>query len=196
VRALSKRERRAIGIWLLALAAFAVIYFWPASSSQGSEPDRSLPQAEKILARLRRRAAGGPGRTESLKKATEELTRREKGLIQAETPAQAQAQLLQILRRIGQAQQPALSFRATEFGAPRAFGNHYGEVTLTVSVECGIEQIVNFLTDVANQPELIATTDLQFSQVTGKQKLVPARMTISAMVPRRLVPEQKGGAAF
>ena len=52
------------------------------------------------------------------------------------------------------------------------------------------------MADIGNQAELISVTDLQFTQVTGKQKLVPVRVTFTGIVPRRLVPEKKGGQAF
>jgi len=120
----------------------------------------------------------------------------EKGLIVADTAPLAQAQLSQIVRRVAQAQQPAIVFKATEFTAPRAFGDAYGEVQMAVSLECGIEQIVNFLSDMSNQPELVSVTEIQFGQVAGKLKLVPARIAFSGIVPRRLVPEKKGAAAF
>ncbi len=67
---------------------------------------------------------------------------------------------------------------------------------MSVNIECGIDQIVNLLADISNQPELVSVADLQFGQVLNKQKVVPVRITFTGIVPRKLVPEKKGGAGF
>lgn len=191
---LSRRDRNALTALALCATVFLAVYFWPSEDASPVGVVTSSPQAEKRVARLRKLAAAVPARQQILKKVDDELTAREKGMISAETAPQAQAQLLQIARRVAQAQQPPILFRGTEFQPPRPFGDAYGEVVMTVSFECGIEQIVNFLSDVSNQPELVAVSDVQFTQVSTKQKLVPARITFTGVVPRKLVPEKKAGA--
>jgi hypothetical protein len=155
-----------------------------------------VPQAEKRLKSLRRLAAAVPAREEIDRRFGGELAKREKGLIDAETPAQAQAQLLQIVRRVGQLQSPPLQMSGSEFSPVKPFGNAYGEVTVTISAECGIEQILNFMADLANQPELIATSSLQLGQAHPKKKTLPVRMTISGLVPKKLAPEKKSEVSF
>ena len=82
--------------------------------------------------------------------------------------------------------------RGTEFSQPRSFGDAYGEVAVSVSGECQIEQLVNLLADLANwQPQLLATSDLRIAAAKSKQKTVTVRMTVSGIVPKRLVPEKK-----
>jgi len=193
---LPQRDRRALALLGVCVLVFSGVYFWPSGSAATVDVSNSIPLEEKRLSKLRRAAASAPARDELLKKVEDELARREKGLIVADTAPLAQAQLSQIVRRVAQAQQPAIVFKATEFTAPRAFGDAYGEVQMAVSLECGIEQIVNFLSDMSNQPELVSVTEIQFGQVAGKLKLVPARIAFSGIVPRRLVPEKKGAAAF
>jgi hypothetical protein len=117
-------------------------------------------------------------------------------MLRAETAAQAQAQMLEIVRRVAKSQPETFQLRSTEFGAPRALGDFYGEVVLTVAVESPIEQLVTFLADLSNQPELVAVQEIQFSQASGKGKLIPARLTLTGIVPRQLAPQKKGGAAF
>lgn len=191
---LSRRDRNALGLLALCTVVFTAVYFWPSGDSGTVGAVTAIPQVEKRVTRLRRLAAAVPARQEILTKVDRELGAREKGVIQAETPAQAQAQLLQIARRVAQAQNPPVVFKGTEFAPPRAFGDAYGEVVMTVSIDGGIEQIVNFLSDISNQPELVAVSDLQLSQVSSKQKLVPARITFSGVVPRKLVPQRKESA--
>ncbi len=191
---LSRRDRNALAALGICAIVFGAVYFWPAEDSSTVGAVHSIPVEEKRVARLRRLAAAVPGRQEILKKVDLELAAREKGIIQAETAPQAQAQLLQIVRRVAQLQNPPVVFKGAEFAPPRPFGDAYGEVVMTVSLECGIEQVVNFLADISNQPELISISDLQINQVASKMKAVPVRATFTGVVPRKLVPEKKENA--
>ncbi len=193
---LSQRDRRALLILGISAAISLTVYFWPESGEAAVSVTQSVPAAEKRLKRLRELAGAVPAREEVHKKLSEELERREKALIVAETQAQAQAQLLQVIRRVTRGQSPPLELRGTEFGAVRPYGPHYGEVFLTLTLDCGIEQIVNLLADLGNQPEALATTDVTLGQARDRTKTIPARMTISALVPRKLVPGKKGEARF
>jgi len=190
--AISERDRRALILLGVALVVFAVVYFWPEPKAEGPRTSFSAPQAEKRLTRMSLQAAALPAREEMLKKAQDELSRREKGILVADTPAQAQAKLLETIRRVARAQQPPVLLRGGEFREIKPLGTAYGEVAVTVQVDAGIEQVLNLLADIGNQPELIALSDASFSQVSGKQKLVPVRMTVSGIVPRSLVPRKEG----
>ena len=119
----------------------------------------SIPAAEKRLLRLKQVSATVPGKEQVLQQVNAELAARESGLIQADTAAQAQAQVLQIVRRIAKAQNSPIDLRNTEIGPVKAFGDHYGEVAVSVNFESGIEQLINFLADLTAQKELIGTTD-------------------------------------
>jgi hypothetical protein len=190
---LSPRDRRALMFLVPALLVFVIVQFWPESSAE--VPSTFTPaQAEKRLASLRRIAAGLPEREQIRDKVRAELAAREAGLIEAETMAQAQARMLQVVRRVLSEQQPAVSFRAGEMGQPKPVGDHYVLTTVTVTLECGIEQAVNLLADLGAQPELIATQELQFGAATNAQKNVPLRLTLGALVPRKLLEDDKKNA--
>ncbi|NWF85202.1 MAG: hypothetical protein HXY18_15395 [Bryobacteraceae bacterium] len=192
---ISSRDRRALIILGISLVISGAVYFWPESQPETSRAAAfSVPQAEKRLERLSRQAAALPAREEMLKRAKEELGRREKGILAADTPAQAQARLLEVIRRVAKSQQPPLVLRGSEFRDVKPLGEAYGEVAVTVQIDAGIEQVLNLMADIGNQPELIALSDVSLSQVSGKQKLVPARITVSGVVPRSLVPARKEGA--
>lgn len=193
---LTSRDRRALALLALCAVVFTAVYFWPEQGAPVVGPDLSVEQMEQRLRRMRRMAASAPAREELLKKAQEELARREKGMIRADTPPQAQAQMLEIVRRVAKSQPETFQMRGAEFGAPRPFGDGYGEVVMTVIVESPIEQLITFLADVCNQPELVSVSEIQFSQAAGNRKLIPARLTLTAVVPRALVPQKKGGTAF
>ena len=127
-----------------------------------------------------------------LKQAAGELAEREKGLIPGDTAEQAQAQLLQIMRRVVRSQTPPLDIRQTDLGQPRAYGDAYARVTVSVSLECRIDELVNLLAALSAQPEAISTDEIRCGAANPKSKVMPVRLTVSGLVPRKLMPEKKG----
>ena len=119
---------------------------------------------------------------------------REKRLLQADTAAQAQAQVRQIVSRVARGQNPPVDIRASEFGAVKPLGTEYGEVPVTVTIECGIEQLLNIIAEMSSQPEMVAVNELRVYASNAKQKTTTVRLTVSAAVAKRLVPERKGAA--
>ena len=150
----------------------------------------SVPLAEKRLAKLRETVATVPGKEKIAKQVAAELATREKGMILADTAAQAQAQLLEIIRRVGKDE--GIDVRGAEEMKVRPLAEDYGEVVVAVSFSCRIEQFVNFMTDLANRPELIATSDIRVALGNPKEKTVVVRLGLSGVVPRKLAPEKKG----
>ncbi len=196
---INDRDRRALMI--LAGAVVVVGIMWIAttpSSAPGKvvTPIESADQVEKRLDRLRRTAATVPAKEEIYKQVSHELAEREKGMIVADTAAQAQARLLQIVRTVAQNQTPALEVRQVELGQPKTFGDAYGEVAVSITVECRTDQLVNFISFLSAQPELLSTEDIRFGLANMKQKSMPVRLTVAGIIPRKLVPEKKGGMAF
>ena len=145
------------------------------------------------LARLREAAATVPAKEAIFKKVSVGLAEREKGIVTAATAAQAQAQLIQIIRRLGAAEDPVVEIRSTELNPIRPFGDAYGEASAAVQIECRIDQLVNLLAALQTQPELVATNDLRVLSANAKEKTVAVRLTISGVVPRNLVPEKSLG---
>jgi hypothetical protein len=190
---ITPRDRRALvllGIAVIVmLAARLVMSRGPSAPTPGTASAGSIPLAEKRLAKMRQAAASLAGKQEVLKKAADDLAAREKGLIVAETAPQAQAQLLQAIRRIGNAE--GISVRGGEMGPVRTLGQDYGEVAVAVTFECRIEQLVNLLSAVANEPQLLATNSVRVSSANPKEKTVNVRLELAGAVPRRLAPERK-----
>jgi hypothetical protein len=191
------RDLRALAL-LGAAVLLAVLYVSNTSSSKvpalvsASQP-MTIPEAELMLARMRQSVALVPGKDEVLKQAAAELASREKALIVADTANQAQEQLLQIMRQVAAAGSPPLEYRSVELAAPRSFGDAYGEVTISLSFECRMEQLVQMLVDLSARPELVASTDMRVSGSNPKQKTVVVRLSVSGIVPKKLVPEKKAG---
>jgi type II secretion system (T2SS) protein M len=196
---LQPRDRRALQI-LAGVLPLALLYWLvtrtPATSTIVAAPVESLDRSERKLLNLRTALATVGGKEAQLKQASAELSDREKGLIPGDTANQAQAQLVQIMRRVAKEQAPPIDIRQVELGQPRAYGDAYGLVTVSVSMDCRPDEIVNLLATLTQQPEMIATDEIRFGTANPKSKNMLTRMTISGVVPRKLLPEKKGLGAF
>ena len=192
---LEKRDQRAL---LLLAAAAVVMLLLKLSTRSGPEVAEaatdSVEMAEKKLARLRQLAATVPGKEALLKQANEQLAAREAGIIQAGTAQQAQAQLLQVIRELGKKE--SFDARGGEFGPVSPLGADYGEVSVAVAFECGIDHFVNFLAALTSEKALLASSEMRISAANPKEKTVTVRLTLSGVIPRHLVPEKKGPSLF
>jgi len=148
---------------------------------------------ENQLARARQVAATVPAKTQVLKTVREQLQAREKGIMKFATAPQAQAHLLEVVRRISS--QDKIELRGGDFAAPAVLGGDYGQVQATITFETTIESFVNFLSDLSKESELIAPAEIHINAGNAKNKTVSVRMTLAGVVPKQLVPEKKGFAA-
>jgi hypothetical protein len=184
--------RRSLAFGGVSLILGLVIQYWPDSSTPAAPAAAadSVPLAEKRLANLRDIAATLPAKEDILAKANAALALRERGLLIADTAPQAQAQLIQIFREVGRAENPPVEIRSTEGFALRPLGDAYGEASVSVGLECRIDQLMNMLAAIAARPELVATSEMRISSANQKEKTIGVHITISGVVPRKLVPER------
>ena len=195
---LQPRDRRAL-TWLGVSAVLMLIWRFaiPSSDSSGVvTPQDSVDMAERRLAKLRRISATVPGKEALLTRVRGELKKREASLMPGDTAAQAQAQLLSVVQSVAKKQEPPIEIGQGAFTEPLPFGDAYGEVRLSLSFDCHMEQVVNFLAALTAQPEAVSTSEIAISAANPKQKTVSVRMTVCGLVPRRLVPARKGLASF
>ncbi len=189
---ISSRDRRALA--LLGVAVVLVLLYQAFSTDDATVAPVAqaggIDKAEKRLLKLRQAVAAVPARESALAGVKSALEGREKGLLRAETAAQAQAQLVQIARRVLRAQQPPVELRSVDPTPPKPFSDDYGEVGATVNFDGRIEQIVNLLADLGSQPELIGVQQMQMSMASGKEKRISVRLVLSALVERKLVPDK------
>ena len=192
---LEKRERALLlvagALAVLVAVRFAVGNSGPVVAEASVD---SVEMAEKKLVKLRQLAATVPGKEAVLKQANALLASKEVGVIQAETAQQAQAQLLQVIRALGKTE--GIDARGGEFGPVKPLGADYGEVSVSVAFECRIEQLVNFLADLTSEKQLLASSDVRISSSDTKEKTLGVRLSLSGVIPRKLVPEQKGPSLF
>ncbi len=191
-------DRRALLMLFGGLAFIAVLRFgvYGDRSTKVVAPSESVPLAESRLALRRRAAATVPGKEAVLKKEQAELAARETGILKADTAAQAQAQLMDVIHRIGAANGFDARGAETLGSDARPLGSDYGEVTVTETFTCQIEQLVNFLAALANEPEILATQEIHITAGNDKKKLIQVRLSLSGVVPRKLVPVKKGLSAL
>ena len=192
---ITQRDKRAL---ILLGMAVAVIFIYvvtapkdgPAVVAPAANRE-SIPAAEQRLTLIRQSVARVPGKETVLKAVADELAVREKNLIRADTAAQATDQLLQIVRAVARAQAPPVELRGIEMGQAGAYGDAYGEVTVSINTECRMEQLLNMMSDLSARKELVSTREIRIGAANQKEKTVVVRLTIAALVPRALVPKRK-----
>lgn len=188
-----KIDRRlliALGVMVIAVAIRFATYSGDSGPKVVAAVD-SIPAAEKRLQRVRELAATVPAEEGLLKQVTAELQAREKGLIQTDTAAQAQALLLDTIRRL--ATQNGFDARgADQFTEAKPLGDAYSMVSVTVTFTCAIEQLVNFLAMLDGQPEILSTNEINVTGTRDKNKAIQVRLTLSGVGPRKLLPAKKG----
>jgi hypothetical protein len=172
----------------VALTLILRLAFFGGSGVSVVEATGSIPMAEKRLARLRQLAATVPGKEDLVAHAKTELNDRERGVLQADTEAQAQAQLQEITQTV--ARSNGIDVRGSQGIGGQAIGDDYGEIWDTVAFTCGIEQLVNLLAALANQPQILATNEINVVGGSDKKKNIQVRLTVSALVPRKLIPKR------
>ncbi len=187
---LSPAIRRSLYLTLALMLAGVIVERLRDSEPTVVAPTETPARAEARLEQLRAAAATVPAKDEILKKAEADLASREKGLIVADTAPQAQAELIRIIRELGHGESPAVEIRNTDGFGIRPFGDSYGEATVSVTIDCRPDQLVNILAGLAARPELVSTNDLRITSANAKDKVVNVHLTVSGIVPRKLVPEK------
>ena len=188
--AIDKRLLILLGVMVVAVAIRFATYSGDGGANVVAAVD-SIPAAEKRLLRVREQAATIAAKEGLLKQVTSELQAREKGLIQADTAAQAQAMLLDTIRRLGS--QNGFDARgADQFTEAKPLGDAYAMVSVTVTFTCAIEQLVNFLAMLDGQPEILSTNEINVTGTRDKGKAIQVRLGLSGVGPRKLLPPKKG----
>jgi Tfp pilus assembly protein PilO len=151
----------------------------------------AIPIAENRLAALRVRAASVPAKEERLRHAQAELATREKGLLKADTKSQGQAQLIETVQAIARAN--GIEARGVERIGELVVNGDYGEVNVEVAFVCRIDQLVNLLASLADQPQIMAVNTLRVTGGNDKEKNIQVRLSVGALVARTMLPQKKGG---
>lgn len=185
------------GLGLLAgLAVILVLRFVVMSGdSTGTvvSAAESIDQAKKRLERIRQVAATVPGKETVMKAETDSVQMLEKGVFKTATESEARAQLLEMVNEV--AKTNGIQTRGMDEYHSKPVSNDYGEVTVSVSFNCDVVQLVNFLAGLASQDQILATNDIHISGGTDKKKILQVRVSVSGLVPRKLLAAEKKGLA-
>lgn len=192
---LTPRDRTALKLLAGAACLWALLQFviLPDNSSPSTKVVASSDQLRQRVAFLRQTVATLPVREALLKQMQADLADREHGTIQAGTAAEAQSELLQTAQRVGKANN--LDVRSGELAPPRAFGE-YGIVSASVSFDCHIEELLNFLADLTREQQLIVPSEEHITSGNAKEKTITVRMVLAGIVAKKLIPEKKGLGTF
>ena len=195
---IGERDKRALLMLAAAAAVFLPVWLFTRTPSPraGVAAVDSVDRSEKRLSNLRTALATVDGKEAVLKQAAAELEDREKGLLPGDTANQAQAHLLEIINRLAKQQIPPIEIRQAEFAQPRPYGDAYGLVAVAVTMDCRTDELLNLVAGLSQQPELIATEDFRTGNAHPKTKIMVTRITVTGIVPRKLVPDKKGPSAF
>jgi cell division protein FtsB len=191
---MNRRLLYAVLLVLSVLVGVKYAFFGDSGAPVVAAREDSIPAAERRLESLRKVAATVPAEEALYKKAAAELSAREVGLIKANTEEEARIALLELVQNTARVNQ--VEIRGNQEFREKVLSDDYGEVSVAVTFTCGIEQLVNLLAAIGNQPEILATNEIHISGGNDKNKNVQVRMVVSAAVPRKLLPEKKGLAAF
>ncbi|GEM_PF-405448 len=182
---LSERERKLLIALVPALVIAAFVYFWTEPSA-GAAPvvdtSAAIEVAKQRLDRARVTAALLPALQDKRKALESNLASVEKRFIVGETPAQSQAILSQIFRRIVRSQGASVEIRGMDIGSVEP-SNAYAEILVNVSFDCQIEGLINLLTDISAQPEALGWRDLRVVGTESKQKRLTGSMTFIGLTP-------------
>lgn len=192
---ITERERRLLIALVPVLLITLFVYYWTEPSTSAApvvaDTAAAIDIAQARLDRVRAVAATVPPLRDLKQKTGAELAQWEKRLVQADTPAQAQAQLLQIFRRVARQQGPTLEIRGSDLGTVQP-SNAYAEIALNVNIDCQVENLLNLLTDIASQPELLSWRDLRVTSQDNKQKRIMVSLTLLALAPAKLINRPAG----
>lgn len=153
-----------------------------------------IPAAEARLKRMREIAATVSARENQFKQATAELNEREKGILKADTAAQAQAILQERLHRVGLAN--GIDIRGLEDQKVKPLGNDYGQASVSVRFACNIDQLVNFMAALGNEPELFSTDEINITGTADAKKAIQVRLTLAGVVSKKVAQEKKAAGAL
>jgi len=192
---LQDRDKRAIKICAIVAVPGLIWLLWPSSTEEVKPVAQAIANSpaglEQQLQKLRTKEAQIPSKQGLLKQLEAQAGAREQGLIVADTLPQAQAILAQLVRQT--ARQEGFDLRGVVISQPAIYDGEYGQIAVQISAECRIEQVVNFLADLTKRQELVATEDLRINLYNAKEKTLQFYVTLSGLVPKRLVPEKRPG---
>ena len=176
-------------------SAAALCACWRTRTPDVVAASESVPMAGERLERCAQIAATVPGKRNGHERGRRpNCESREKGMLKAETSAQAQAQLQEMLHRLGQLN--GIDIRGMEDARMRLLGNDYGEASVTVRFSLPDRTTGESAGGAGSEPELVSTNQIQITGGPDKAKTIQVRLTLAGVVPKKLAQEKKSGSGL
>lgn len=188
VRSLSQRDRRALLALAVAAAMFLLLALVALPWMESAEKLRaSLPLKEKTLRKYRQMVVLAGPRETDWENLQNRLVEAERGLLDSRAPALASAEMQQLVKQL-MAQQ-GLEMRGADFLPARAIkaaDTTYTIAPLSLTFECTLDQLANFLLAARNSSKTLALDQLSTAAITPRperpQKRVSVRMVIRGLM--------------
>jgi hypothetical protein len=182
----------------LAVGLAAVVLLWLVMPSDKTPAvvaaTENIPAAEARLKKVREIVATVPALEQRAKQAQADLETREKGILKADTAAQAHAAIQDLLHRVGLAN--GIDIRGFEDQRVRPLGKDYGEASVSVRFSCSIDQLVNFLAALDAEQQLFSTSEINVTGTTDPKKIIQVRLTVAGAVTKKVATEKRPGGAL
>ena len=186
---IQSRDRKALIALGVTLGLFAMLQFdfiLPAPGSTTAEAG-TVEGAEQAFRLAQVKARRKPLVDAEAQAATRALAEIEKRLLASENAALAKAEMRQLVENLLTAE--GIAMRSSRFGNVVLEGEDYAQVPLIVNFECQIEQFVNWMTAVANAPQLLSTREIQLFPGNRETKSVRVQTAVSGYLPASRTPE-------
>jgi len=193
VGTLDRKTAIRLGAGLAAVLLLRFVVFSDKAPTVVAATD-NVPAAEVRLKRMREIVATVPALEQRAKQATDDLALREKGILKADTAAQAHAMIQDLLHRVGM--ENGIDIRGFEDQRIRPLGNDYGEASVSVRFSCGIEQLVNFLAALDHEQQMFSTSEINVTGTTDAKKIIQVRLTVAGAVTKKVATEKRPGGAL
>ena len=193
VGTLDRKTAIRLGAGLAAVLLLRFVVFSDKAPTVVAATD-NVPAAEARLKRMREIVATVPALEQRAKQATDDLALREKGILKADTAAQAHAMIQDLLHRVGM--ENGIDIRGFEDQRIRPLGNDYGEASVSVRFSCGIEQLVNFLAALDHEQQMFSTSEINVTGTTDAKKIIQVRLTVAGAVTKKVATEKRPGGAL
>ena len=185
---LQSRDKRALLMLGGALALFAVLqldFFRPGATPAAASD--SLTGLEQRLQTAQVRARQRPLTEAELAAARRNLAGLEERLLSSSNAALAQAEMRSLIGDL--LTQQGIPLGSSRFGQAQLEGESYAQTPIVVTFVCGIDQLVNLMTEIANAKPLLTTRSIRVQPDKPEVKSIRVQMTVAGYLPVERTPE-------
>jgi hypothetical protein len=180
--AVSGRDRRALLLGALALALWAVLRFAVFPAWDWWQQERTeLPLRETALIKYRQALAASGVDRQTAESLENRLQESETGLLQGTTAALAAAEFQDWVRQT--MSRHGIEPRSSQFMALRPQPDGYAQVPVGLQLQCRLDQLVNFLSELRSGPKIVSVPRMQIQSAGDtEQRLLTVNLTVAGVM--------------